>query len=88
MGFLLTTFREFHLGIPTRDRDSGRKQEDGPPLPLPEKPGKEAGHEASTAWSVERSMDGPSLPPSNPENLIGKAFRSQGWPGQVQRAES
>ena len=42
---------------------------------------------ASVAWSIERSLDWLRRPPSTPEDLIGKAFRSQGWPGQMQGAE-
>ena len=38
---------------------------------------------SSVAWSIERSLDWLRLPPSTHEDLIGKAFRSQGWPGQM-----
>ena len=44
-------------------------------------------HKASAAWPTGRNLDWLKLPLSTPENLTGKALRSQGWPGQVQRAE-
>ena len=44
-------------------------------------------HKASVAWPIGRSLDWLRLPLSAPENLTAKAFRSQGWPGQVQGAE-
>lgn len=44
-------------------------------------------HKASAAWPTGRSLEWLKLPLSTPENLTGKAFRSHGWPGQVQRAE-
>ena len=44
-------------------------------------------HKASAAWPTGRSVGWLRLPLSAPPDLTGKAFRSLGWPGQVQRAE-
>ena len=44
-------------------------------------------HKPSAAWPIGKNLGWPRLPLPAPEDLEGKAFRSQGWSGQVQRAE-
>ena len=88
VGFLLTTFREFQLAS---SRGTGMVVAGGRGMVLPllsqESLVRKQDHKASVAWSIERSLNWLRLPPSTPENLTGKAFRSQGRSGQVQGAE-
>ena len=44
-------------------------------------------HKPSAAWPIGKNLGWPRLPLPASEDLEGKAFRSQGWSGQVQRAE-
>lgn len=86
-GVLVDNIQGIHLGIPTRDRDGGgRKQGGGPSPALPGNLVRRQDHKASAAWPNGRSWGWPRLSPSAPEDLTGKVFRSQGWPGRVQRA--
>ena len=86
-GVLVDNTQGIHLGIPTRDRDGGgRKQGGGPSPALPGNLVRRQDHKASAAWPNGRSWGWPRLSPSAPEDLTGKVFRSQGWPGRVQRA--
>ena len=86
VGFSLTAFREFHLGIPTRDRVCcGRRQ--GWPSPCSPRESLVRRHKVSAAWPIGKNLGWPRLSLPAHEDLEGKAFRSHGWSGQVQRAE-
>lgn len=86
VGFLLTTFREFHFGIPTGHRPAVSGDRDGPSSALPGSLARRQDHKASAAWPTGRGLGLWRLPLSGPQDLTGKAFKNQGWPGQVQRA--
>lgn len=86
VGFLLTTFREFYFGIPTRKRTVVSGDRDGPSPALPGKPVRRQDHKASAVGRATRSLGWWRLRPSGPQDPTGKASRSQGWPGRVQRA--
>ena len=62
-------------------------QEAGGGLPLFSPESLVRRHKASAAWPIGKNLGWLGLPLPAPEDPAGKAFGSQGWPGQVQRAE-